>query len=245
MDMSRPVALVTGGSRGIGSAICRRLAQDGYDVLLTYHTSSKPAEMLVDEIRNSGGDALAVKIDCSNTGEIDLLGIHPWMMRKIDVLILNHGVYNRVHALSLNKTQLESTMNTNFNGSVYVWMTIQEHLTATAKMVVISSQLGTKGSPHGADYAASKAALATWAKSLALAVAKEGKRVNIIAPGFVDTDILAGDSPDKRTQRIEEVPMHRIGTPEDIANSVSFLVSEDASYITGTVLHVNGGLYLP
>lgn len=243
--MGRPVALVTGGGRGIGSAICTRLAKDGYDILLTYNTSSKPAEMLVDDIRGTEADALAVKVDCANQGEVDLLGIHPWMMRKIDVLILNHGVYERLDAKELTMERLQSTMNTNFNGSVHVWSTIQQHLTDNARVVVIGSQLGTKGSPHGADYAASKAALAVWARSLALSIAKEGKRVNVIAPGYVDTDILSGDSQEKRSLRENEVPLQRIGTPEDIASTVSFLVGPDSNYITGAILHVNGGLYLP
>ena len=84
--MARPVALVTGGGQGIGAATCKRLAAEGYDVLMTYNTSSKPAEMVVDEIRESGCDALAIKVDCSNDGEVGLLSIHPWMARKIDVL---------------------------------------------------------------------------------------------------------------------------------------------------------------
>jgi 3-oxoacyl-[acyl-carrier protein] reductase len=112
-------------------------------------------------------------------------------------------------------------------------------------MVVVSSQLATRGSPHGADYAASKAALSTWARSLALAVGPEGKRVNVLAPGYVDTDILAGDSDEKRNQRIQEVPLKRIGTGDDMASIVSFLLSNDAAYITGSVIHANGGLYLP
>jgi len=112
-------------------------------------------------------------------------------------------------------------------------------------MVVVGSQLGTRGSPHGADYAASKAALSTWARSLAQSVGPEGKRVNILAPGYVDTDILAGDSADKRAQRENEVPLQRVGSPEEMASTVSFLVGPDSSYITGAILHVNGGLYLP
>ena len=243
--MSRPVALLTGGGRGIGAATAKRLAADGYDVLLTYNTSSKPAEMVVDEIRERGDDALAVKVDCANTGEVGLLGIHPWMARGIDVLVLNHGAYERVPAQELTIESLRKTMAVNFEGAVAVWKAVQPHLTAHARMVVVSSQLGTRGSPHGADYSASKAALSTWARSLAQAVGPEGKRVNVLAPGYVDTDILAGDSAEKRQQRETEVPLKRVGSPDDMAKTISFLVGDDSSYITGAIIHVNGGLYLP
>jgi len=243
--MSRPVALVTGGGRGIGAAIADRLAADGYDVLLTYNRSSKPAEMVVDAIRERGDDALAVKVDCADSGEVGLLGQHPWMERGVDVLVLNHGVYNRVQGSEMTLEDLTATMKTNFEGAVAVWKAVQPHLTKEARMVVVGSQLSIRGSPHGADYAASKAALSTWARSLAQSVGPEGKRVNILAPGYVDTDILAGDSAEKRAQRENEVPLQRVGSPEDMASTVSFLVGPDSSYITGAILHVNGGLYLP
>ena len=119
--MSRPVALVTGGGRGIGAAIADRLAADGYDVLLTYNRSSKPAEMVVDAIRERGDDALAVKVDCADSGEVGLLGQHPWMERGVDVLVLNHGVYNRVQGSEMTLEDLTATMKTNFEGAVAVW----------------------------------------------------------------------------------------------------------------------------
>ena len=201
--------------------------------------------MVVDEIRERGDDALAVKVDCANTGEVGLLGIHPWMARGIDVLVLNHGAYERVPAQELTIESLRKTMAVNFEGAVAVWKAVQPHLTQAARIVVVGSQLGTRGSPHGADYSASKAALSTWARSLAQAVGPEGKRVNVLAPGYVDTDILAGDSKEKRAQRESEVPLKRVGSPEDMANTISFLIGPDSNYITGAVLHVNGGLYLP
>ena len=243
--MTRPVALVTGGGQGIGAATCKRLSNDGYDILLTYNNSSKPAEMLVAEIRENGGDALAVKVDCSDSGEVGLLGIHPWMAKSIDVLILNHGAYNRVSASEMTLEDLRNTMAINFEGAVGVWKAVQQHLSNDARIVVVGSQLGTRGSPHGADYSASKAALAIWARSLAQEVGPEGKRVNVLAPGYVDTAILAGDSEEKREFRENEVPLKRVGSPEDMASTISFLVGKDSSYITGAIIHVNGGLYLP
>ena len=243
--MTRPVALVTGGGQGIGAATCKRLSEDGYDILLTYNNSSKPAEMLVADIRESGGDALAVKVDCSDDGEVGLLGIHPWMAKSIDVLVLNHGAYNRISAKEMTPEDLRKTMAINFEGAVSVWKAVQQHLTAEARIVVVGSQLGTRGSPHGADYSASKAALAIWARSLAQEVGPEGKRVNVLAPGYVDTAILAGDSKEKRMTRENEVPLKRVGSPEDMASTISFLTGQDSSYITGAIIHVNGGLYLP
>ena len=238
-------ALVTGGGRGIGSAISKQLAEDGYRILLTYCNSSKPAEMVVDEIRDSGIDAVAVNCDVTDPREVALLATHPWVMGGIDVLILNHGRYDRIDAKELDLDHLRRTMSTNFEGAFLVWDATKKTLTDDARICVIGSQLGTRGSPHGADYSASKAALAIWARSLAQSLAPEGKRVNVVAPGFVDTDILAGDSKEKRASREQEVPLKRIGTPEDIASVVSFLVGDKSSYITGAVIHVNGGLYLP
>jgi 3-oxoacyl-[acyl-carrier protein] reductase len=136
-------------------------------------------------------------------------------------------------------------MKTNFEGAVAVWKAVQPHLTDSARIVVVGSQLGTRGSPHGADYSASKAALAMWARSLAQAVGPQGKRVNILAPGFVDTAILAGDSKQKREEREQLVPLKRVASPEDMAGTISFLIGPDSSYITGAIIHVNGGLYLP
>ncbi|MDP6869910.1 MAG: SDR family oxidoreductase [Candidatus Poseidoniaceae archaeon] len=238
-------ALITGGGRGIGAAVSRRLASEGYRIILTYCNSGKQAEMVVDDIRNTNIDAVAVNCDVTDIREVALLATHPWIANGIDVLVLNHGRYDRVLAENLEIDHLRRTMATNFEGAFLVWKAVQKHLEDDARICVIGSQLGTRGSPHGADYSASKAALATWARSLAQSVAPKGQRVNVIAPGFVATDILAGDSAEKRTSREQEVPLKRIGTPEDIAGTVAFLASNDSSYITGAVIHVNGGLYLP
>ena len=238
-------ALVTGGGRGIGAAISKQLAEYGYRILLTYCNSSKPAEMIVDEIRDSGVDAVAANCDVTDAREVALLATHPWVIEGIDALVINHGRYDRIDAKDLDIDHLRRTMTTNFEGAFLTWNAVKSNLTDNARICVIGSQLGTRGSPHGADYSASKAALSTWARSLAQSLAPEGKRVNVVAPGFVDTDILAGDSPEKRASREQEVPLKRVGTPEDIAGVVSFLVGDKSSYITGAVLHVNGGLYLP
>ena len=234
----------TGGGRGIGAAISDRLAADGYDVLLTYNQSSKPAEMIVDEIRERGDDALAVKVNCADMGEVGLLGQHPWMDRGIDVLVLNHGVYNRVQGHAMTLDDLTATMKTNFEGAVAVWKAVQPHLTEHARMVVVGSQLGTRGSPHGADYAASKAALSTWARSLAQSVGPEGKRATFSLRGTWTRIFWRATARKSASSENRKCPFSA-GSPEDMAATVSFLVGPDSAYITGAILHVNGGLYLP
>ena len=160
----------------------------------------------------------------------------------LDILVLNHGRYERVLAEQLSINQLRKTMSVNFEGSFLVWDTVQQYLHDDARIIVIGSQLGTRGSPQGADYAASKAALEIWSKSLAMRVGQKGQRVNIVAPGFVDTDILAGDSVEKRKLRESIVPLARIGTPEDIAGLVIFLCSRAGSYTVGETITSDGGI---
>ena len=245
MNSRQPLAIITGGGRGIGKAISIRLASEGYRILLTYNSDSFSAEETVDKIRSNGSDAVALKVDCSVPSEILLLSEHPWCKGGIDALILNHGAYDRIPASDLTDEVLRKSMEINFFGAFGVWNSVKEYLVQKANIVAIGSQLGIRGSPHGADYSASKAALHAWARSLAQDVGASGKRVNVVAPGYVDTAILAGDTDEKRKQRELEVPLKRIGNPSDIAGAVAFLCSLDSAYITGAVIHVNGGLFLP
>ena len=239
------LAVITGGGRGIGAAISRRLANDGHQILLTYNTDSQSAESVIAELREDDVDCVAAKVDCGNTDEVFILADHPWIKNGVDILVLNHGMYQRSSARELSLEELELTMDVNFRGAVAVYTALSPHLNEFAKIIAIGSQLGIKGSPHGAHYAASKGALHAWARSLASNVAKSGQRVNVIAPGAIDTDIIGNDSKEKRKQREIEIPMGRVGNPREIASVVSFLSSDDSSYITGAIIHVNGGLFLP
>ncbi len=135
-------ALVTGGGRGIGAAISKRLAKDGYRILLTYCNSSKPAEMVVDEIRESGIDAVAVNCDVTDAREVALLATHPWVAAGIDILILNHGRYDRIDTKELDFAHLRRTMSTNFEGAFLVWEAVKSQLSGDARICVIGSQLG-------------------------------------------------------------------------------------------------------
>ena len=239
------LAVVTGGGRGIGAAISRRLAHEGYRVLLTYHTNSQAAEEVIAELKEKDHDCFAAKVDCGDASEVMVLADHPWVKRGVDVLVLNHGMYERAPASELSPEAMERTMAVNFTGAYLVWEALAAHLLDDARIVVIGSQLGIKGSGHGADYAASKGALHAWARSLALDVARIGQRVNVVAPGAIDTAIVGDDTPEERERRMQGIPMGRLGTPDEVAGAVSFLVGADSSYLTGAVVHVNGGLYHP
>jgi len=239
------LAVITGGGRGIGAAISRRLAIEGHRILLTYNNDSQAAESVISDLRADGIDCVAAKVDCGDTDEVFILADHPWMKNGVDILVLNHGMYERRPAKDLSLTELERTMDVNFKGAVAVYTALSPHLNEDARIIAIGSQLGIKGSPHGADYAASKAALHAWARSLAINLANTGQRINVIAPGAIDTDIIGNDSATKRKERESEIPMGRVGNPEEIASVVSFLSGDDSSYMTGAILHVNGGLFLP
>ena len=239
------LAVITGGSRGIGAATASRLAAEGYRLIITYHTDAQAAENVIADVRELGCDCVAVKVDCSNHGEVMVLADHPWVKEGVDSLVLNHAIYQRGKASELTLEEMEKTMDVNFTGTFLVWKALSPHLSNSASVVVLGSQLGLKGTATGADYSASKGALHAWARSLAEDVAEIGQRVNVIAPGTIDTDLVAGDTPVKRSERKSGIPMGRLGQPGEVASVVSFLLSEDSSYITGAVLHVNGGLYRP
>uniref|UniRef100_A0A451AMZ0 3-oxoacyl-[acyl-carrier protein] reductase n=1 Tax=Candidatus Kentrum sp. TUN TaxID=2126343 RepID=A0A451AMZ0_9GAMM len=239
------LAVITGGGRGIGAAVARRLATDGYRVLLTYRADARSAENLVADLRGNGAMCAAIKIDCGHMEDIRLLAGHPWIRDGVHVLVLNHGMYERSPAEEQDLDALARTMAVNFHCAVAVWKMLSPNLRSNARIVVMGSQLATKGNPTGADYAASKGALHAFARSLAVRVAHVGQRVNVIAPGTIETDLVAGDTPQKRAQREKEIPMGRLGQPAEVAAAVSFLAGPDSSYITGAVLHVNGGIYLP
>ena len=237
--------MITGGSRGIGAATARRLASEGYRLIITYHTDAQAAETVIADVRELGCDCVAAKVDCSDAGEVMILADHPWVKEGVDALVLNHAMYQRGKAEELTLDALLQTMNVNFTGSFLVWKGLSPHLSHNASIVILGSQLGIKGTATGADYSASKGALHSWARSLAIDVAATGQRVNVVAPGTIDTDLVANDTPLKRSGREESIPMGRLGRPEEVANVISFLLSDDSSYITGAILHVNGGLYRP
>jgi 3-oxoacyl-[acyl-carrier protein] reductase len=238
------VSLVTGASRGIGRATAIRLAEDGYDVVVNYLRQGDAARDVVDRIEQAGRRSLAIRADVASRDEIRrMVGEATEKLGPVSVLVNNAGIYQRVTVDQMEPDRWERTLSVNLSGPFH---TIQAVLPAMrqggwGRIVNVSSQIGVRGTDHGADYAASKAGLLGLTKAVALEVAREGITVNAVAPGTIETDILRNYSKEDREIRNRRIPVGRIGLPEEVASMVSYLASEEARYITGATLHVNGG----
>ncbi|MGA1822405.1 MAG: SDR family NAD(P)-dependent oxidoreductase [Thermoplasmatota archaeon] len=232
---------ITGGSRGIGAAAVKGCSAEGAVVGFTYNSSGDRARALADEIGSACETYKADTSDPEAVGEA-LARFHEFRREGIDGLVINAGIYRRSSFHDLDYDSWRRTMEVNLDGAFHTIRKAVELMDA-GSIVIISSQLAFKGSSSGSDYASSKAGLLGLSRSLARELAPD-IRVNAIAPGYIDTDILAGDSQDKRRKRIRDVPLGRIGDPKDISDSVVFLLSDMSSYITGATLDVNGGLFI-
>lgn len=238
------VALVTGASRGIGRATALRLAEDGLTVAVNYHTREAEALEVVGAVEARGGEGMAVRADVATPDEVaamvdrvqDVLG-------PVQVLVNNAGTYRRATLPELALDQWRRTLDVNLTGAYLCLQAVAAGMRnrGWGRVVNITSQIAHRGTDHGADYAASKAGLLGLTKAAARELAPHGITVNAVAPGTIDTDLIAGYSEEDRRRRAGEIPVGRIGTPEDVAAAVSFLASDDAAYVTGTTLHVNGG----
>jgi 3-oxoacyl-[acyl-carrier protein] reductase len=238
-------ALVTGGSRGIGRAICVRLAADGYDVLLTYKGNQQAAEETVAAVHAIGRQAEAIAFDVSKTEEVEkTLGgwIETHAERKIEVLINNAGIRQDTLLMSMTDDQWDSVLDTSLGGMYAVTKQVLKGmlLARYGRIINIVSLSGLKGMPGQVNYSAAKAGMIGATKALAQEIAKRNVTVNAVAPGFIQTDMTA-ELNEKELAKM--IPAQRFGTPEEVAAAVSFLASKEAGYITGQVISVNGGLY--
>ncbi|TET92031.1 MAG: SDR family oxidoreductase [Methanomassiliicoccales archaeon] len=241
------VALVTGASKGIGKAIALRLAEDGYDIAVNYLTHEDEAKAVSSEIRNMGRNSSIYKMDVSDHEMVQkMVERISEELGSVSVLINNAGVYQRATIDELSKEDWQRTIDVNLTGCFNCAKAVIPEMKSIGKgsIVNISSMLAFKGTNHGAHYAASKAAIIGFTKSLAQELSPHGITVNAVAPGAIETAIIAYDSPADRKKREEITPLRRVGQPEEIASAVSFLVSKDAKYITGETLHVNGGFLM-
>jgi 3-oxoacyl-[acyl-carrier protein] reductase len=244
--MTNKTAFVTGASRGIGRACALALAQAGARVVVAARDRAKLEEVAA-EIRTGGRDAFVVEIDMASADSIKAAFAEAAKeFGRIDILVNNAGVTKDGLALRMKKDDWDAVLATNLTGA---FVAIQQVLQGMMKerwgrIVNLSSIVGETGNPGQANYVASKAGLIGLTKSLAQEMASRNITVNAVAPGFIDTDMTAGLSQELKDNMLGHIPLKRLGRAEDIAAAVRFLASEEAGYITGHVLNVNGGMYM-
>lgn len=246
-DLSGKIALVTGGSRGIGRAACEALARQGAHVIVNYVSNEASARAVADAVQAAGGKAELAQFDVANTAAAeqaiaDIVKRHG----KLDILVASAGIAIDGLLLRLKEDDFERTLAVNLKGAVAcARAAIKSMMRAKAgRIIFLSSVVGEMGNVGQTAYAASKAALLGVTKSIAREYASRNITVNAITPGFVDTDMTGALTPEQKTQMLAAVPLGRTAKPEEIAAAVVFLASDEAAYITGHALRVNGGMYM-
>lgn len=239
-------ALVTGGSRGIGRAVCIRLAQElGYAVLVNYQTNEAAAEETRRLILDAGGQAELIRFDVSSHKEATQQ-LNAWKEAHpdlhIEVLVNNAGITRDGLFMWMDQHDWGSVVNTSLNGFYHVTHAVIQDMLRNryGRIINIASVSGAKGTAGQVNYSAAKAGVIGATKALAQEVAKRKVTVNAVAPGFIETDMTAGLN-EKELKSM--IPLNRFGKPEEVADLVCFLASTKASYITGEVIHINGGIY--
>ena len=240
-------ALVTGGSRGIGRAICLKLSEMGYPVLVNYQSNKEAAEETKSLIEQNGGNAELLPFDVAVPASVDA-ALEFWTEQHPDdyiaILVNNAGIRQDNMMVFMNNEQWDSVINTNLHGFFYVTRRLLKNMLTKryGRIITVSSLSGIKGMPGQTNYSAAKAAVIGATKSLAQEVGARKVTVNAVAPGFIPTD-MTKDIPKEYLEQIKKmIPLGRFGTPEEVAAAVGFLASEEAAYITGEVISVNGGL---
>ncbi|SDA52983.1 SDR family oxidoreductase [Mesorhizobium qingshengii] len=250
MSEAQKVLLVTGGSRGIGAAICRLGSKAGYRVAVNYASNQAAADALVSEIEAAGGEAFAVKGDVGSEADVvAMFGAVDRAYGRLDAFVNNAGIVDvKARVDEMDVSRLERMMRINVVGSFLcareaVKRMSTRHGGPGGSIVNISSAAAVLGSPgEYVDYAASKGAIDTFTIGLAREVALEGVRVNAVRPGLIDTEIHASGGQPDRIERFRDIlPMKRAGTADEVAGAVLYLLSDAASYTTGAILNVSGG----
>ena len=245
-NMPTRTALITGASRGIGRAIARALSESGARVALCAR-STEQLEELAAEIRSAGRETFVAAIDLANSDSIKQAVTQVSKdFGRIDILVNNAGITKDGLAVRMKKDDWDAVISTNLTGAFLMCQQVLQGMMRErwGRIVNISSVVGEMGNPGQANYVASKAGLIGLTKSLAQEMGSRNITVNAIAPGFVETAMTEGLSQELKDKMLANIPLRRIGRPEDVAAAAVFLASDAASYITGHVLDVNGGLYM-
>ena len=239
------VAVVTGGSRGIGKSICLKMAESGADVALVYATNEAKANEAVEEISAFGHKVTAYKCDVSQDLEVkELIRKILSEFGRIDVLVNNAGIREDKLAFNMDYASFDKVIQTNLAGAFnmihHTYLNFVKN--NSGRIINISSIAGLNGNAGQANYAASKAGLIGLSKSIAKELGRKNVTCNVIAPGFIETDMT--NELKNKQDVLQSIPLNKFGSPEDVANAAVFLASDEAKYITGAVLQVDGGLIL-
>ena len=238
-------AIVTGGAKGIGAATVKKLCKDGYSVAINYLTSKTQADALVAELVSSGYDAFAVKADVSNSAQVkNLFNTVFERNGRIDVLVNNAGIAGQQLFDTVSDEYWQKMLDCDLTGAFNCSREALQYMlkAKSGRIINVSSMWGQVGASCEVAYSAAKAGVIGLTKALAKEVGLSGITVNCVAPGVVKTDMMSHFSADDISSLCEEIPLGRLGEPEEIASVIAFLASEQASYITGQVIGVNGGM---
>ena len=247
MDLSDKVAVVTGGSRGIGRVVSQRLAAMGATVIINYVSRSDAAEETVASIQSAGGKAAIVQFDVADAGATqqsfkEILSDHG----KIDILVNNAGITRDGLLVKMKEGDWDLVLDTNLKGAFNCMKAVSRSMMKqrSGRIVNITSVIGFTGNAGQANYAAAKAGLVGLTRSAARELATRGITVNGVAPGYIDTDMTKGLSEEVTEKILSEIPLGVMGDAGDVAGAVAYLVSDDARYVTGQFIHVNGGMFM-
>ncbi|MEE9213856.1 MAG: 3-oxoacyl-[acyl-carrier-protein] reductase [Thermodesulfobacteriota bacterium] len=246
MESKRKIALITGASRGIGSQVAIDLAARGIFVIINYSSRSSSAKEVLKKIKDAGGDGIISHFDVSNFVQvsekikeiINKVGV-------INILINNAGITRDTLLLRMKEEDWDKVISVNLKGSFNCTKAVARQMIKHryGRIVNVTSVVGEMGNPGQTNYSASKAGIVGFTKACAKEFASRGVTVNAVSPGFIETDITANLSDQVRKEYLKRIPLGRFGNIKDVSNLIEFLVSDQASYITGEVIKVNGGLY--
>ena len=240
-------AIVTGASRGIGAEIAKYLAKEGARIAVNYSGSQARAEEVVNEIIANGGEAFAIQASVSDSESVSAM-ISETMSRfgSIDILVNNAGITRDNLLMRMKENEWDDVINTNLKGVFLCTKAVSRQMMKqrAGRIINISSVVGVSGNAGQANYVAAKAGVIGLTKTTAKELASRNINVNAIAPGFITTEMTDELSEEVKNQMLTQIPLAKLGSPEDVAKAVVFLASEDSNYITGQTLHVNGGMVM-